>query len=729
MTRGEIYRFGAFELASGTGELRKHGLRLKLQDQPLRILILLVENAGEVVTREQIQTRLWADDTYVDYENAINSAVRKLRDALSDTSANPRFVETLARRGYRFIAPVSRVPDTAGLTGSAAQILLGGKTKPRAFPKRPWVFVAAVLLAASALVSVQWLRRVHPSGTERALDTRPAPPVPLTSYPGIECCPSFSPEGSRVVFSWNGPKQDNFDIYVKQIGPGDPQRLTHDSAKDSFPAWSPDGKWIAFIRAVGEQSASVMKLPSLGGPEREIARINFAATEADYYGVGPALAWSADGNYLFTLEHQDTDSRDGIVRIAVDSAEKRVLTQPLDAEDGTLSISPDGRSLAFNRVKAQNVVSDLFTVPLSEWTGLPQPQRITSDGNWIFGLAWTENGRELVFLSDRGGNVGLWRKPVIGSEQPVRVEVAGWNNDVFGPPIQQYFAISRDGRRLVYNQIVVGRPMLWRIEIGHGKVGKPVLFSSSTRGETSPHFSPDGKKVALRSNQSGRGEIWVQNQDGTKPVQLTSWNSGFSGSPVWSPDGRKIAFDSSNSGQWQVYTINSPGGKPTQLTRNGFCAIPAWSRDGKWVYFTSSRTGHPEIWKIPAEGGNEVQVTRKGGFTAKESVDGTTLFYTKTDCGSALWQMPLGGGQERVVTESIKGRDFAVAAGGIYFVQETRDTSDLRFLQFGLGNIRTIASLGRLVANGLAVSPDERSILFSRTEFEGSDLMLVENFR
>src|ERR1700676_1305563 len=108
-TGSEIYRFGPFELVPSTGELRKHGVRLKLQDQPVRLLVLLLENAGEVVSREQIQERLWADNVHVDYENAINSAVRKLREVLIDTSENPRYVETLARRGYRFIAPVSRV--------------------------------------------------------------------------------------------------------------------------------------------------------------------------------------------------------------------------------------------------------------------------------------------------------------------------------------------------------------------------------------------------------------------------------------------------------------------------------------------------------------------------------------------------------------------------------------------------------------------------------------------
>lgn len=103
-----VFQFGVFELNSRTGELRKHGIKLKLQDQPLQILTLLLEHAGEVVTRSDIQKRLWPENTYVDFDNAINSAIRKLRDALGDSPENPRFVETLARRGYRFITPVVR---------------------------------------------------------------------------------------------------------------------------------------------------------------------------------------------------------------------------------------------------------------------------------------------------------------------------------------------------------------------------------------------------------------------------------------------------------------------------------------------------------------------------------------------------------------------------------------------------------------------------------------------
>jgi len=191
----QIYQFGVFELNPRVGELRKHGLRLKLQEQPLRILTCLVEHAGEVVSREEIQAKLWAADIHVDYENAINSAVRKLRHALGDTAGNPRFIETLARRGYRFIAPVStkQTPAPAPAQSPPAR-------PPKAYLQPGRLALASALaLAAAAAVWFPW----RPTRIAGLLELAPA--VPLTSSRGIVCCPSFSPDGSRVAFSWNGP--------------------------------------------------------------------------------------------------------------------------------------------------------------------------------------------------------------------------------------------------------------------------------------------------------------------------------------------------------------------------------------------------------------------------------------------------------------------------------------------------------------------------------------------
>jgi DNA-binding winged helix-turn-helix (wHTH) protein len=277
-----VYRFGAFELDSWSRELRKHGVRIKLQDQPLRILLLLVQHPGEVVTREQIQSELWPAGTYVDYENAINSSVRKLREALGDNPSNPRFIETLSRRGYRLLVPASR--DGQAATPPEA---------PRPTVRRPRWLAAAVggVLVLGAIAAVLLIR--HRSASEFVLP----PAVPLTSYSGLVCCPSFSPDGTRVAFAWNGSNGDNFDIYVKLIGQGEPLRLTQDAAVDSWPAWSPDGRWIAFERSGGGGVWSILVIPAMGGPEREVTNVR-AGLIPGYSGIC-SLSWSRDGRSLF----------------------------------------------------------------------------------------------------------------------------------------------------------------------------------------------------------------------------------------------------------------------------------------------------------------------------------------------------------------------------------------------------------------------------------------------
>src|SRR5580704_10180773 len=107
------FRFGAFEADASTGELRRQGIRIKLNAQPFQVLLMLLERPGEVLTREEISGALWSDGTFVDYDHGVNSAVNRIREALGDTANNPRFVETLARRGYRFVAPVEWIMEEA----------------------------------------------------------------------------------------------------------------------------------------------------------------------------------------------------------------------------------------------------------------------------------------------------------------------------------------------------------------------------------------------------------------------------------------------------------------------------------------------------------------------------------------------------------------------------------------------------------------------------------------
>ncbi len=228
-------RFGVFEVDLDAGELRKSGLKVRLQEQPFQVLVLLLERPGEVLTREELIKKLWPDGTFVEFDRSLNIAVNKIREALGDSAASPRFVETVPRRGYRFVAPVE---------------VLGEPTQEPARPvsRRRAVWAVAILAVAAAGILI-WLRGWQPGGSVPQLA-----PIMLSSYPGDESYPSFSPDGNEVAFSWNEEGQDNYDIYRKLIGPGETLlRLTEHTAKDYSPVWSPDGKWIAFLREADER--------------------------------------------------------------------------------------------------------------------------------------------------------------------------------------------------------------------------------------------------------------------------------------------------------------------------------------------------------------------------------------------------------------------------------------------------------------------------------------------
>ena len=723
-----IYRFGSYELCVDNGDLRKNGVKLKLQEQPRRILLLLLEHPGDVLTREQIQKSLWPDDTFVDFDNAINSAVRKLRDVLSDNAENPRFVATVARRGYRFLPPVSvtepnapqREPEPPPLDAFSGHGAVAGKRSRLFFALAT---IAALLIAVIALKPTR-------GGHEQALTNTRI--VPLTSNAGLELQPSFSPDGTRIAYVWDGKDKKNFAVYVKLIGAGDPARVTWDLARDFSPAWSPDGRWIAALRDAGQMSAVIL-IPASGGRHRELTRVTKAAATSnpcvstDWPHVcglsywGPLLQWSRDGKYLFTSASEKHDSALSIVRISVETGERRVITSPPSGIEGDFgpAVSPDGSQLAFVRMISAKV-ADLYVQPLSVSTPAKfEPKRITLDGTDLASPAWTTGGRQLVFSSDRSGQHQLWRVEASGSGKPVLTGMGENASDV---------AISPVGQRLAYSRGATFAS-LWKMPLDQGKGGLPVRITETTARDKFSHLSPDGKRIAFQSGRTGVDEIWVCDTDGTNAVQSTRFGKGMSGSPRWSPDGQSIAFDSNATGEWRVHLIRSDGGNPIQVTAaRGNAFMPSWSRDGRWIYFSSTRSGTMEIWKTRVDGSSETQVTSGGALTANESADRKWLYFKRgSDIDGDLWKMLLGGGTATKVLDSVMGRAFTVTKKGIYFAAGS-PALELRYLNFKNGSIRTVAPLASLFAYA-DVSADERWVVYPRFGSTGANLMLAENFR
>ena len=603
---------------------------------------------------------------------------------------------------------------TIETASGAARSAVAASTRPAppvATRRAAWRWVAstglAAALGASALAVWLWTSRVPP-----------LPPLrvePLTALSGAEIWPTFSPDGQQVAFQWTGEGYGNWDIYLKMVGSTELRRLTTDPEDERYPAWSPDGRQIAFVRRPSAGPAAIHLVSPLGGSSRKVR---------DWPDGGP-LSWSPDGRSLLAADSR----RDGVARgtylVPVDGGEPRLLiASQASVDDTAAAVSPDGRRLAyascFSRIEPPPC--DVFVVPLGpDLAAEGAPRRLTRQGHSIQRLAWAASGGTIVYDTLVGPqSFYTWRVDADGRGTPERLEVAGLGAET---P-----AVAPSGHRLAFSRMSYDTDIHRFV-----KDGSEAPFLSSSFYEGSSRFSPDGRRVAFESMRSGeRTEIWLAGADGTDPVQLTR-TGRWVGSPCWSPDGRRIAFDArGEDGHWDIWTIDTEGSDARRLTRDaGDENVPRWSHDGRFVYFRAEGDGVSGIWRVPATGGAEERIIESGTRPGvEESADGQTLYYRKEGDESPLVAHPLRGGPERTLVPCVSGlHGFAMTEGALYYAGcSDGEAQVLRRLDLASGRESVLGRLERF--NGyLTVSPDGRTILYTRRVRDSWDLMLIENFR
>jgi Tol biopolymer transport system component/predicted Ser/Thr protein kinase len=591
--------------------------------------------------------------------------------------------------------------------------LESGPSVPAAPARRRRVRWLAAGLAVTLLLSAGgwFLWRSRDTGVPQPLV------VSLTSTPGRETEPTFSPDGNQVAFSWDGEKSDNRDLYIKIVGSFEARRLTTDPALDRFPSWSPDGRQIAFIRTLREGDPGTIHVVSpLGGFDRKVS---------DQPVAGGRLSWSPDGRWLAMASIANTPRSEirGIHFIGVSDGEVRSITSPSgETYHSDPAFSPDGRRLAYASCRSDIACQiDVFELGADN---VPQgaAQHLARQKIWINGLAWTRDGKSVVYGDQNDGR--LWRVRMDGNQTPERIEVAG------SPVLWPTTALSRD--RLVFERLL-GQSNIYRFEAGR----PPAAVAASSLLSWDPHFSPDGRRLAFDSTRGGGGhEIWLAAADGSSPLQLTHGPGYWQGSPRWSPDGRRIAFDSrAEDGHWDIWIIDADGASLRRFTKDpGDEVRPSWSQDGRWIYFSADRGGPVhDVWRAPAMGGPEERVSRGGGWNSQESTDGKTLFFLRKPGESRLMALPLAGGPERTVIDCVQWRGLTVGPAGIYHLGCTPNprgaSMPLYLLDLATGRDRLLGTV-EAAGGAITVSPDGKTILYSRVMAnEGSDLMMIEDFR
>jgi Tol biopolymer transport system component/DNA-binding winged helix-turn-helix (wHTH) protein len=593
-----LARFATFEVDLQTGELRKAGVKLKLTGQPFQVLVILLERPGEVVTREELQKRLWPD-TFVDVDHNLNTAINKIREVLSDQAENPRFVETLPRRGYRFIAAV----DGAG-NGAKPATITSAET---AAPGR-WILGGSLLFGALALLAVAgWFvykeRRVSTTRAQRTL-TR------LTFDAGLQTGPTWSPDGRFIAYSSN--RGGKFDIWVQQLSGGDPVQITKGPGHNWQPDWSPDGKYIAYRSEDGDGGLFVV--PALGGEglARKIAA----------FGYYPR--WSPDSSQILLKTHftgLDTSSRFYVVNL--DGAIPREVCANFVSGQNLLALSaawhPDGKRVSIwgwdPQFRIPTASPSFWTVPFAGGTAVkseiaPEIVRQLTDASlsrgtfeWAmdFKFSWAPSGNAIYFERTFRGARNIWRMSI----DPKSLRAIAIERMTTGPGLDTQPEVSPDGRKVAFTgETQHIRAWVFPFNATLGRVTGPGQAVTVPGVEAwRVNLSRDGKRLAFCPNRAGKLELWEKRlPDGRDaPVANDNYRRDF---PQWSPDGTRLAYrrenPSTSEAQLMVWSSQSYNEEPLTAPSKTDGGVFDWSADGKRLLITQvNSASRVEIFVLP----------------------------------------------------------------------------------------------------------------------------------
>lgn len=552
-------RFGLFELDLQSRELRKSGVRIRLQDQPFQILAMLLERPGEIVTREELRKQLWPEDTFVDFDLSLNSAVKKLRQALGDDSENPRFIETLYRRGYRFIETVKGTSLPSPLSPGAVEAVPRSRDSEKQLPSTRarnlrglalWTFAALVLVAAGAY----W-----------ALSSQ----LPrVTGYTQITRDGRFKGFGGLFASSERlyirEIEQDRFVVGQVSVSGGETAILPTTLGGVIIQDIAPNGSAILISASEGTAGeGSLWAFPLTGGSPRRLGDL-----------VVGSATWSPDAMELVFSKGRK------IFVANSDGGAPHELANVGGFAYG-LRFSPDGQRIRFTVEDSKNGSRSLWELHrdgsglhplLAGWNDSPQE----CCGNW------TPDGKYFVFQSFRAGRFNLWALPEHrrwfgGHAEPVQL-TNGPLDFILPMP-------SRDGKR-IFSVGVQPRAELVRYDAKTGFA--PYFGGISAIGLA---FSPDRRWVAYVSVPEQA--LWRSRVDGSERLQLTNASEMWAGLPRWSPDGKQIVFMGRTiNTNWRAYVVSANGGAVNDLlpgTEAGF--DPGWSPDGESIVLSLHNAG------------------------------------------------------------------------------------------------------------------------------------------
>lgn len=554
-------QFGLFEADLKAGELRRSGIRIRLQGQPFRLLAVLLEHPGEVVSREALQHQLWGADTTVDFDHSLGIAVNKLREALGDHAENPRFVETLAKRGYRFIAPVKTIEPPLAQSDTESPLLHAASSRLTSGAVA-WRWLAGSLAGVCLVLGLALFLRPPSHQPYRVVQVTHSGQV-LTNDQNaldVESFSSSASDGTRLYFSYMDNGNPVLAVALAANGEVSQFHLPSEIGGPLIGSLAPDGsKLIVHSHLQAEPEQPLWIVPTLGGDVRRVP--NVLAHDATWMPDGRRLL-IAHGNELTIVGADGSDPH-------------RLITTTGLAF--WLRWSPDGQRLRFTIRDPKRQTTELWEAAADGGNPHPLLPGWSQPGAECCG-SWTSDGKQFVFQSwhDGNGQSNIWalqeRPGLLGNRQPRRIT---------NGPLDYEAPTTSPGSDRIYFIGVNGQIELLR---ALPKSSAFVALDQNLSSAALAEYSPDGQWVAwLNASDSS---LWRSKTDGSERIELTTPPLRIF-SMKWSPDDKRLALMAEEPGMpWKLYLIDSDGGKPLPLLsedRNE--ADPDWSADGQTIVF------------------------------------------------------------------------------------------------------------------------------------------------
>jgi Tol biopolymer transport system component/DNA-binding winged helix-turn-helix (wHTH) protein len=733
-TPAQVFRFGPYESRPRSRELYKHGLKLKVRPQPLQVLNLLLNRAGDVVSREVLREELWSAETFVDFEHSLNTAVKEIRATLGDSPLTPRYIETLPRLGYRFIAPVEVVNGISDLVPSTAPIPSNSNgnpasvagTIPADIPANEisgeaarrdqnrhlylWLVVALALAGVALAVSASlWLRKTEYFWRNPIADARFQM---VTDFDGIEEAAAVSRDGHFVAFL--SDRDGQMDVWVTQISSGEFHNLTRGTVPELVNpsvrtlGFSPDGSLVTFWVRKKDSSIgndiSIWAVPTLGGQPRpyleDVAELDWSrdgsrlvyhtpgsgdpmfVSDGSRLSDGPPIftapsglhshfpLWAPDSKFIYFVQGSLPDKLD-IWRIAPTGGTPQRITS--HDTRVTYPVFADSRTLMYLASDSDGSGPWLYSMNVERRI----PHRLTSGLDRYTSLAASADGRRLV-VTLASPKRTLWRLPIADSprEGSVPARISLTTNTGFSPRLGPDY--------LLYASATGVTESIWKIANG---AGTELWSGQGAQILGGPAISSDGRYIAFSARQLGKTLLYVMQSDGTNP-RVVADSLDLQGDPAWAPDGQSLTSSANDHGVPRLFRVPLDGHAPSLFVQE-YSVDPAWAPDGQFVVYSGPDIGTTFSVKAVAADASAhtlppLTLTRGARHIAFLPGARALVLLRGEIQHKNLWLINLDTGAERQLTNltpDFNIRDFDISPDGHEVVLErVQDLSDIALL-------------------------------------------------